>query len=374
MKKILFFLSTIFVLASSSCAQYVINGRLQIKSGTGLNSVIGGSDTVYFGWNAHQFSFYDKDTNKILEFGLADTAKFYSNLKFSSAYTDGTIYWPNSDNSYIKGNALYFLHGSEFLQAIPTQLKISASTHDYTTLNSYRLALNKAAGEFIQIDTNGVLMYNSDFTVRDQQGFEFLKHTTDSFSIFKSRVSMSYPNSDTALRVAGIAKIDSLYLNDNSYFMTDGTYSDLFVSVPGTSYGIDVYADKTYSEIGIYSGVGKTTHLQPNLLQLSNDVGSINTYISGEYFELSQDDSYTFREANTHQNYLLFDSRDFSIRMYGNLKVDGSVQVGSVSTVASSASIGTIRYRSDANNSYCEMVMQTGASSYDWVVIKQNTW
>lgn len=35
---------------------------------------------------------------------------------------------------------------------------------------------------------------------------------------------------------------------------------------------------------------------------------------------------------------------------------------------------GTIRYRTDSNNSYVEMCMQTGASTYSWIVINQNTW
>lgn len=41
---------------------------------------------------------------------------------------------------------------------------------------------------------------------------------------------------------------------------------------------------------------------------------------------------------------------------------------------ASAETVGTIRYRADANNSWCEMVMQTAAATYAWVVIKTNTW
>jgi hypothetical protein len=35
---------------------------------------------------------------------------------------------------------------------------------------------------------------------------------------------------------------------------------------------------------------------------------------------------------------------------------------------------GTIRYRSEANKSYCEMYMQTGAAKFEWVVIKELSW
>lgn len=48
--------------------------------------------------------------------------------------------------------------------------------------------------------------------------------------------------------------------------------------------------------------------------------------------------------------------------------------VGDDSASASSNNVGAIRYRVSGNNSYCEMVMQTGASTYALVIIKQNTW
>lgn len=42
---------------------------------------------------------------------------------------------------------------------------------------------------------------------------------------------------------------------------------------------------------------------------------------------------------------------------------------------ANANNVGTIRYRkSGTNSSLCEMVMQTGTSTYQWVVIKINTW
>lgn len=59
---------------------------------------------------------------------------------------------------------------------------------------------------------------------------------------------------------------------------------------------------------------------------------------------------------------------------FSALQVNGSVQVGNDSESASADKVGAIRYRVSGNSSYCEMCMQTGASTYAWVVIKQNTW
>jgi hypothetical protein len=58
----------------------------------------------------------------------------------------------------------------------------------------------------------------------------------------------------------------------------------------------------------------------------------------------------------------------------GNAKVSGSVQVGDDSATASATNVGATRYRSDSNNSYMDMVMQTGASTYAWVNVVQNNW
>lgn len=58
----------------------------------------------------------------------------------------------------------------------------------------------------------------------------------------------------------------------------------------------------------------------------------------------------------------------------GRTHVTSSIQINNDTASASAANAGAIRYRADANNSYVEMCMQTGASTYAWVVIKQNTW
>ena len=56
------------------------------------------------------------------------------------------------------------------------------------------------------------------------------------------------------------------------------------------------------------------------------------------------------------------------------LQVDGGVQVANDADAASASKVGTLRYRTSGNNSYVDMCMQTGASTYAWVNIVQNTW
>jgi len=56
------------------------------------------------------------------------------------------------------------------------------------------------------------------------------------------------------------------------------------------------------------------------------------------------------------------------------LDVNGGVKIANDADAASAGKVGTMRYRVSGNNSYFEMCMQTGASTYAWVVIKTNTW
>lgn len=56
------------------------------------------------------------------------------------------------------------------------------------------------------------------------------------------------------------------------------------------------------------------------------------------------------------------------------LQVNGAVQVADDTDTASASKVGALRYRTSGNNSYVDMCMQTGASTYAWVNIVQNNW
>ena len=56
------------------------------------------------------------------------------------------------------------------------------------------------------------------------------------------------------------------------------------------------------------------------------------------------------------------------------LDVNGGIRMANDTAAASATNVGTQRYRATANNSYVEMCMQTAASGYSWVIIKENSW
>ena len=56
------------------------------------------------------------------------------------------------------------------------------------------------------------------------------------------------------------------------------------------------------------------------------------------------------------------------------LDVNGGVRIADDAAIASATNVGTLRYRTSGNNSYVDMCMQTGATTYAWVNIVQNNW
>jgi len=62
------------------------------------------------------------------------------------------------------------------------------------------------------------------------------------------------------------------------------------------------------------------------------------------------------------------------IQTSNSLRVNGSVKVSNDTNTPSSSNVGSIRYRTSGNNSYVDMCMQTGGTSYAWVNIVTNNW
>ena len=56
------------------------------------------------------------------------------------------------------------------------------------------------------------------------------------------------------------------------------------------------------------------------------------------------------------------------------LQVTGGIQMADDTATASAAKVGTLKYRVSGNNSYVDMCMQTGATTYAWINIVQNNW
>jgi hypothetical protein len=56
------------------------------------------------------------------------------------------------------------------------------------------------------------------------------------------------------------------------------------------------------------------------------------------------------------------------------LHVAGGIQMANDTDTASASKVGTLKYYTSGNNSYVDMCMQTGATTYEWINIVQNNW
>jgi hypothetical protein len=74
---------------------------------------------------------------------------------------------------------------------------------------------------------------------------------------------------------------------------------------------------------------------------------------------------------------------DINKKDYASFKKNGTivepkrgeaVLIGTTSDSASASNVGATRYRVDGTISYLEQVMQTAASTYEWVEVLRNDW
>ena len=63
-----------------------------------------------------------------------------------------------------------------------------------------------------------------------------------------------------------------------------------------------------------------------------------------------------------------------NVYVQGTIEAVSSVQMGNNTAAASAANAGSTRYRVSGNNSYMDMSMRTGSTTYAWVNIVQNNW
>ena len=128
-------------------------------------------------------------------------------------------------------------------------------------------------------------------------------------------------------------------------------------------------------------GIGTTS---PNRLL------TVQTTGTGSYLALNSSSNNTTIGSDINGAFLVYDDTASTYRMVikpttGNvgigttsprakLDVNGGIKLANDTSFATSSNVGTFRYRTSGNNSYVDMCMQTGASSYAWVNIVTNSW
>lgn len=256
--------------------------------------------------------------------------------------------------------------------AVTSSYAVSAS---YATTSSFSLSSQNAQDILIYVKNTTGAQINKGTVVR------ILDSTGDTALI----ATASYDSEAISANTLGITN-QNIPNDGFGYVMTEGTFLGL---------NTDTYVAGQLLYLGPGGTITGTVPVAPlhavrlgQVLRVQQNNGSMYVRIDNGY-ELGE--LHNVKDTSNGSSYgdLLMRSGSVwtntkqlsgSYALTGSLQVQGtvtatsSVQVGDNSATASSTNVGSIRYRTSGNNSYMDMVMQTGASTYEWVNIVQNNW
>lgn len=182
--------------------------------------------------------------------------------------------------------------------------------------------------------------------------------------------------------------LDSLKICKSSYNIAIGTRSltELTIDTGFDGYNIAIgpdslrYLQHGGDNVAIGYGAGMyygPTETNPNLKSYAN-------VLIGDYCRPFENDtsyetvigSYTIGHGSNTTTIGNNDGTHDNTDTYltGRLHNTGSVQFGDDSTSPTADNVGTIRYRETSNDSFVEMCVRTGSTTYNWVVLHTETW
>ena len=177
--------------------------------------------------------------------------------------------------------------------------------------------------------------------------------------------------------IANGLKVTKIYPN------ADGTTAVQFTKADGTTvvFNIDTSGARPIIRIGTTSVAGSST---PTVFSLGGSYSTTKGYFpklklyddGTNYFGLgvSANCYELMAPSDAYFSFVVNKIEKAKITSAGGLVLASSCQVGDDTAAASSANVGTTRYRVSGNNSYYETCMQTGASTYAWYINKQYSW
>lgn len=332
------------VMPSGYCDEDVVADEfidIQGHVGTVINTV--SSKVVETGENIYDVTI----RNCVIDTLFVDEAKIMS-------IEDCVINWVEpvngADDGYLNINNSTILGGdfSNTAQLFSWKNISMLNTNDFVSLDSLSFGLQNSSIKFPQTlpgttTTLPVSMYNCIVTANhpiEQAQISMNNCTADIDSITMTTKDFEIRNS-------------SLDITTLNLLGCKATNVSLFCDTINVTDGSAVFYDSEITGVKNISGDATI-----DLYKATSNSGNINlndTSIANIYEGSMIDGSIVQVDPTT------------TINDYRNT-IAGSSEAASINNV------GKLRYREDANNSYLEQVMKTGTSTYDWVVVKQNTW
>jgi hypothetical protein len=179
------------------------------------------------------------------------------------------------------------------------------------------------------------------------------------------------PNADTDILHRGTGDLDLKTIDAGDIGLHTASIQRMIVKSSG-NVGIGTIDPQAKLEIAGHSSSGK--------FLLIDNVASGETFLNVEDGFGSQllqvkretDNTISF---NSYNDFSFIDNVGIGTTSpQSKLQVNGGVQLSNDTASPSASKVGTFRYRTSGNNSYVDMCMQTGASTYAWVNIVTNSW
>ena len=243
-----------------------------------------------------------------------------------------------------------------------TAIKFTGNAQDFYVSNGIKMTVQ--AGGNVGIGTTSPqtkLQVSGDISVTYTKGFRMYNSAGTGWG------QMTLNNGDNLLEFnRGIQ-------NSGVDFRLSENSAHSYVCANEANFGIGTV--NPGHKLVVSGGNAQISHTEPTLFFNDTTTGHDDWKISADWdqFNIQQyvnDTTYTTRIMSDSTGQVGIGTSSPRAK----LDVAGGIKMADDSSTASSANAGTQRYREDANNSYVDMCMRTGATTYEWVNIVQNNY
>jgi hypothetical protein len=283
---------------------------------------------------------------------FATTASFYGGSVISASFASTASYYNGSVVS--ASFATNAITASYLLGTVTASYSNTAISASYAATSSYANYAQSASYIDVIDQPTGVGPYYplfSDGSINNR--------------VYIDSALYSYNATTNTLTVTASRAVSASHALTASYY--NGSVASASYAQTASFYGGSV-ASASYAQ---------TASVAPAYLPLTGGTVAGDLIVTGnltaQQYIISSSVTY-FTESFSSGSTRFGDTLDDTHQFTGSLSITGSLQVGDNSAVAGIVNVGSLRYRTSGSNSFVDMSMQTGASTYEWVNIVQNNW